>query len=178
VVQAGPGYSGEFPDGDPACTELFGTLSRTGEALWDELERCITASFDVPSLNAANTLAVIEGASQPLTPTEIGDRLYKSSATITTTLDALERRGWIRRIPNPGDRRSVLIEVTEDGRGVIDQMLPGVRKIELAVLADLTPAERTQLLELLGKVLTAAARTANQPPIPLNGRRNRPARLQ
>ena len=35
-----------------------------------------------------------------------------ASATMTATLDLLERRGWIRRIPNPGDRRSVLIEIT------------------------------------------------------------------
>ena len=176
-VKVDPDYADEFPDGDPACTELFATLVRTGEALWEELERCMTASLDVPTA-AANTLTAIEGAGRPLTPTEIGDRIYKSSATITTTLDALERRGWARRKPNPDDRRSVLVEITDDGRAVPDQITAGVRKLELAVLADVTAAERTKLLELLGKVLTATARTADQPPIPLTGRRNRPARLQ
>jgi DNA-binding MarR family transcriptional regulator len=98
------------------------SLVRTGEAVWDELERCTTASFDVPNQTAANTLTAIDGDGQPLTPTEIGDRIYKSSATITTTIDALERRGWVRRTTNPGDRRSVLVEITETGQAVGDQI--------------------------------------------------------
>lgn len=43
------------------------------------------------------------------------------------------------------------------------------------MLADVTAAERTKLLELPGKVLAGTACTADHPPIPLAGRRNRPA---
>ena len=49
---------------------------------------------------------------------------------MTATLDLLERRGWIRRVPNPDDRRSVLIEITPDGRAITDQLLPGIRALE------------------------------------------------
>ena len=49
---------------------------------------------------------------------------------MTATLDLLEHRGWIRRIPNPDDRRSTLIEITPDGRAAADQLLPGIRTLE------------------------------------------------
>ena len=85
-------------------------------------------------------------------------------------------RGWVRRLPNPADRRSVLIEITPVGRAAADQILPGIRKIEVAVLGGLSPTERATLLKLLGKVLDRAAAVARGEPIELNGRRARRAR--
>jgi DNA-binding MarR family transcriptional regulator len=96
---------------------------------------------------------------------------------MTATLDLLEYRGWIRRIPNPSDRRSVLIEITPDGRAAADQLLPGIRTVERSILSALTPSERAQLLEMLAKVLARAAEVAVGQPEPLNGPRIRPARL-
>jgi len=112
-----------------------------------------------------------------LTPKEISDRLLVASASTTATLDLLERRGWARRTPNPDDRRSTLVEVTDDGRTAADQLLAGIRILERDALALLTPEERQQLLDLLGKVLSRLAALAQAPPTPLEGRRHRPARL-
>ena len=96
---------------------------------------------------------------------------------MTATLDLLERRGWIRRTPNPGDRRSVLIEITPDGRAAADQLLPGIRAVERSILSALTQDERAHLLDLLAKVLARAAEVAAEQPEPLKGQRIRPARL-
>ena len=54
---------------------------------------------------------------------------------MTATLYLLERRGWIRRTPNPVDRRSVLVKITPDGRAAADQLLPGIRAIERSVMS-------------------------------------------
>jgi DNA-binding MarR family transcriptional regulator len=94
---------------------------------------------------------------------------------MTATLDLLEHRGWIRRIPNPDDRRSVLIEITPDGRATADQLLPGIRTVERSILSALTPGERARLLGLLAKVLARAAEIDSGHPEPLNGHRIRPA---
>ena len=80
---------------------------------------------------------------------------------MTATLDLLERRGWIRRVPNPADRRSVLIEITPEGRATTDRLLPGIRTVEQNILSALTHDERAHLLDLLAKILT---RTAKSPP--------------
>ena len=96
---------------------------------------------------------------------------------MTATLDLLERRGWIRRVRNPADRRSVLIEISPEGRATADQLLPGIRTIERSILSVLTHDERAHLLDLLAKILARTAEVAAGPPEPLHGRRNRPARL-
>jgi DNA-binding MarR family transcriptional regulator len=67
--------------------------------------------------------------------------------------------------------------MTPDGQAVADQLLPGIRKLELAMLGDLNAAERKTMLRLLGKVLNGIASTAEQPPTVLDGRRHRPSRL-
>jgi DNA-binding MarR family transcriptional regulator len=151
-------------------------LYRTGEALLGELDRRIAATFGI-SQPVATALAVIDGAGAPLTPSQVSDRVLIASATMTATLDLLERRGRIRRIPNPADRRSVLIEITPEGRTTTDQLLPGIRTIERSILSALTTGERSHLLDLLAKILTRTADVATRPPEPLHGQRNRPARL-
>jgi len=171
-VRVDEDFTDEFPDGDPLATEVYATLIRTGSALMAEIERTVAASLGI-NLQISNTLAVIEGAGEPLTPSEISDRTLISSATMTSTLDRLERQGLVRRLPNPEDRRSVLVEVTKAGRALCDRILPGINALQIAVMSDLEPAERSQLLELLGKVLSGAARVAEQDPIPLTGRRRR-----
>ena len=175
VVKVGEDFSTEFPDGDPLSAEVFATLVRTGQAVVGEIERAMEASFGA-SQPVLNSLAVIEGAGEPLTPGQIGERTLTSSATMTSTLDTLERRGWVRRIPNPDDRRSVLIEITPKGEAIADRLLPGIRALERSVIGTLTKAERKTMLDLLGKVLAELAKTAEADPIPLEGRRVRPER--
>lgn len=149
---------------------------RAGQAVLGELDRCITDSIDVrqPIFTA---LAVLDGAGEALTPSEIADRVLVASATMTATLDALERRGWVQRVANPADRRSVLVEITPEGRAVADQVLPGIRAVEKSMMSTLTVTERAQLVELLDKVLQRSGELAGEAPIPMTGPRVRPQRL-
>jgi len=176
LVHVDPDFAEEYPDGDASSTEAYASLVRTGTALLQELDRCMSASFDLPQ-PAATALAVIDGAGEPLTPTQISERVLVASATMTSTLDLLERRGWIIRTSNPQDRRSVLVEITTQGRATADRLLAGVRIVEAKTLSALTPADRKQLLRLLAKVLDSATAVAAAAPTPLDGRRNRPTRL-
>jgi DNA-binding MarR family transcriptional regulator len=100
-----------------------------------------------------------------------------ASATMTANLDLLERRGWIRRTSNPDDRRSVLVEITPDGRATADRMLAGIRQVERSALDVLAKDERVQLLDLLDRVMARIAGLSAEPPAPLDGERVRPARL-
>ena len=175
AVHVGPDFVNEYPDGDPAAAEALSTVIRAGQALYDEIDRAMQASIGVPE-SALNTLAVIDGAERPLTPSEISDRTFRSSATMTSILDVLERRGWVRRVPNPEDRRSVLVEITDDGHAVTDRFLPGIRKIERAVMGGLSTNELAVLMDILTKILENTARVCATEPIPLEGRRNRPQR--
>jgi DNA-binding MarR family transcriptional regulator len=175
VVRVDPDFTDEYPDGDVASTEAHATLVRTGVSLLRELDRRIEATFGVPQ-PVATALAVIEGADGPLTPSEVSARLVVPSATMTATLDTLERRGWVERRTNPDDRRSILVSVTEEGRAASDRLLAGIRVIERETMGGLTQRELATLLRLLDKILARAAEVAAEPPVALEGRRNRPSR--
>jgi DNA-binding MarR family transcriptional regulator len=56
-------------------------------------------------------------------------------STLTSLLDRLERRGWIRRTAHPTSRRLVQIELTDTGRPVAEQVHAAVRGLEERVLA-------------------------------------------
>jgi DNA-binding MarR family transcriptional regulator len=51
----------------------------------------------------------------PITPTELSARVGMPSTTLSSALARLDRRGYVRRAPNPKDGRSYLIELTEEG---------------------------------------------------------------
>ena len=168
-------FEDEYPGADRTCTEAYASLCRTGEALLGELDRRVRLTFGIPQA-AATALAVIDGAEVPLTPSQVSDRVLIASATMTATLDLLERHGWIRRVANPDDRRSTLIEITTDGQAAADQLLPGIRTLEKSILSALTPGERDHLLDLLAKILARTAQVAAEQPEPLTGQRIRPTR--
>jgi DNA-binding MarR family transcriptional regulator len=48
-----------------------------------------------------------------MTMTELGRRIPLSRAAVTTLTDRLERLGYVKRVPDPADRRRILLEVTE-----------------------------------------------------------------
>ena len=69
------------------------------------------------------------------------------------------------------------MEITDAGRAIADLLLAGIRILERDALDQLSPRERSQLPALLDKALTRRAELSEAPPIPLEGRRKRPTRL-
>lgn len=55
-------------------------------------------------------------------------------STLTSLLDRLEGRGWIRRTEHPTSRRLVQVELTETGRPVAERVYAAVRDVEQRLL--------------------------------------------
>ena len=64
-------------------------------------------------------------------------------STFTSLLDRLERDGLVRREPNPADRRSFLIHLTERGRELTARLNRLLEKLEDDIRARLRRAEAT-----------------------------------
>ena len=80
---------------------------------------------------------------------ELSDRLRIAPRSATEVVDALEAQGLVQRRPDPGDRRATLVEVTDDGSGVLD----AIRGSEAErVFGRLTPADRSHLARILRKL--------------------------
>jgi DNA-binding MarR family transcriptional regulator len=90
---------------------------------------------------------------QELSPTRLFKGLMLSSAGITSRLDRLERRGYVKRRRHPDDRRGVLVELTDAGREVLDQAVRANTGREQELVANLTKQEQRALAGLLKKLL-------------------------
>lgn len=124
---------------------LIGRLKRCAAQIDRELERVFAAHglggglFDV--------LATLRrsGAPYTLTPTELYSSLMVSSGTISTRLKKLEAEGWIERLPNPEDARSLLVRLSASGKERIEQAVCPHVANEQRLLDKLDPATRQRL---------------------------------
>lgn len=142
-------FQREFPDGDPSATEVTLNLTLAGTVTINRVEELL-AQYGLV-LKSFNVLAVVSGAGEPLTPTAIAGRTFVGKTTVTSVLDALERRSLIRRYPHPRNRRSVLVEVTPTGSRACDAILHRLHALEAQWLADMAEPDRQALLRLLGE---------------------------
>jgi DNA-binding MarR family transcriptional regulator len=87
-----------------------------------------------------------------------------STGAMTNRLDKLEDRGLIRRIPDPDDRRGVLLELTEEGRERLEGYIDAGASREKELLSELSLTEKRELNALLSKLLGSLQRREPDPP--------------
>ncbi|SKZ59540.1 MarR family transcriptional regulator [Mycobacteroides abscessus subsp. abscessus] len=75
-----------------------------------------------------------------------------SGASITKISEALSRRGLLARRKSERDGRVVLLELTEEGRALVDAELPNRLADDADVLSPLSANERAQLVDLLRRI--------------------------
>lgn len=173
LISVGDDFEAEYPGASAQATECYANFWRTADLLMDLHNRQTRDTYGL-SQSAREVLAVVEGAGEPLEPTVISERLLTTTGTMTSLLGTLERRSLIRRTPHPDDRRKVLVHLTPEAQGILDELLPSLHARERVVMADaFTDKEQRQLLELLAKLQQAALRAAGTPPI--NAERRRPS---
>jgi DNA-binding MarR family transcriptional regulator len=143
-------FEQEFPGLSESANRVAVELVRSSEALLSATDRVVTRHQ--LSRGGREALAVLEGAGEPLSPTTIAERLMVTTASVTSLLDTLERRGLLTRERDPRDRRKLLVALTDEGRALVDRFLPEVVALQSAAMSTLTEAQRTQLHRLLARV--------------------------
>jgi DNA-binding MarR family transcriptional regulator len=105
--------------GDPLVNDLgdqglffaiFLVNQRVGQLLSIAL---VEAGLTPTEYAVYSALAAIE---EPVTPTELADRLSIRPSTLTGYLTAMSKRGHLSRLANPADRRSFLMQLSGPGR--------------------------------------------------------------
>jgi DNA-binding MarR family transcriptional regulator len=150
-LRQGDSFEEEFPGASRSASECAVNLTRAATLLLGELQRRRRPYAEV-SPAAFQVLAIVEGEGAPLPPSVIGERMLMTSGTMTALLDTLTRRGLVRRLPHPGDRRMLLVDITDAGRDVVDLVLPVTHRITQEMFANLSETDRQRLIALLGQV--------------------------
>ncbi len=79
------------------------------------------------------------------------DSVLATSGNMTVVLKNMGRNGWIYREQDDADKRSFVIGLTDEGRALIEQVLPEHVKNVEKTMSVLTHDEHLQLIDLLKK---------------------------
>ncbi len=147
------GWLGARPDIDTTALQVTGRLARIGPLLARRQEEVFGRfGLNRGEVGALSALRV-SGPPHQLSPTRLGRGLMLSSAGVTSRIDRLERRGLVRRLPDPDDRRGVIIELTDQGIDVVDAAVQAVAVTDRELVERLDPDEVRTLEQLLRKLL-------------------------
>src|SRR5262245_36656654 len=118
-----------------------------------------TAPFGI-GVGEYKVLTVLRGSGAPyrMSPSKLADSCNLSTGAMTNRLDNLERSGLVQRLPDPEDRRSLQVELTEQGRDVWQQIAEVAAAREARIASALTEQEKTELNGFLRRLVLSFER--------------------
>jgi DNA-binding MarR family transcriptional regulator len=100
------------------------------------------------------------GDSGGLTQRALTAATVMDKVAVNRAVKVLEERGLVGRVPNPGDGRSHLLELTGEGRAIHAEVMPLARATERELLGGLKPDEEALLRRLLADMRSRADQLA------------------
>ena len=141
-------------DLDVEPLEVLSRVSRLAR----HLDRARAAAFTEHGLESweFDVLAALRRAGAPyeLSPGQLVTQTLVTSGTMTNRVDRLAGRGLVERLPDPRDRRGVIVRLTAEGLRTVDDAFAGLLERERDLLAGLAAEERAQLAALLRRLVS------------------------
>ena len=153
-AQPGETQPGETQPGETQRkrTDIAFLLAQLGAYAAERFgERAAALDFTRPQAGLLRLISREPGLSQQA----VARRLGTPPSRLVALVDGLEQRGLIERRRNPGDRRNYALHPTAAGEQAMAALGRVSLEHEQAISAPLTPAERAQLSQLLGKLAAA-----------------------
>jgi DNA-binding MarR family transcriptional regulator len=143
----------ERPDLELDPMQVLSRVSRLGH----HLDRARRASFTDHGVESweFDVLAALRRAGAPyeLSPGRLIKETLVTSGTMTNRVDRLVARGLVERLPDPHDRRGVLVRLTDEGRTKVDGALASLLDRERELLGGLDAPAQRRLAGLLRDLL-------------------------
>jgi DNA-binding MarR family transcriptional regulator len=143
----------ERPDLDVAPMQVLSRVTRLARHL--DLAR--RQAFAERGLEASefDVLSALRRSGPPyeLSPGQLLRETLVTSGTMTNRIDRLAGKGLVRRLPDPGDRRGVLVSLTPEGRARVDAALEQLLMQERRLLGALSAGDQSALADLLRTVV-------------------------
>ncbi|MER8090926.1 MULTISPECIES: MarR family transcriptional regulator [unclassified Streptomyces] len=139
------------PELDTGPMELIGRINRCAALL----QQAEDAPLRAAGLTRAefDLLGAVRRTDRELTPGELARETFSSGAAVTKRLRVLQERGLVDRRSDDRDRRVAHVRLTEEGRELVDRLLPRQLAYERAVLSGLDEQSRTRLSAQLSELL-------------------------
>lgn len=125
-------------------------LNQVGRELTTAVERQLAPL----GLTAQQAAVLLHAAREPVTARQLAELVGTDTAGMTRLLDRVAGKDLVRRVRHPEDRRSILIELTDDGRALLPRLPPIFGKITGQLFTGFTQAEVTQMTAMLERMHT------------------------
>jgi MarR family transcriptional regulator for hemolysin len=142
----------------PATPPIGLQLARTSRVVAQAFERAMAEAGG--SASTWQVLLLVRTQSWG-TQSELAEELGLTSATVTHHLNALERKGLVRRWREDSNRRVQRVELTEDGVELFDRLRDVASRHDKQLRSQLSDDEVSQLGDLLERL--AAGVQAGEP---------------
>ncbi|MCX4581901.1 MarR family winged helix-turn-helix transcriptional regulator [Streptomyces sp. NBC_01481] len=139
------------PDASQIYRQYLSAVMLHGHA---SARACDLGATDLYALN----ILQLEGA---MTPGELGARTGLTTGPTTRLIDRLERAGYVRRAPDPDDRRKVIVEPVGRPAALDDVMAPARQKIG-EILGGYSPEQLDALFDYFARAAQAYREAAEQ----------------
>jgi DNA-binding MarR family transcriptional regulator len=137
---------------DPQQLGAYFVLMEAVSLLQHQVEQQLHAEGDI-SYVQFQLLARLANAHGHLTMTQLADGVVYSRSGLTYQAGLLEKAGLITRAPSSDDERATLVTITENGRALVDRVLPGHIQVTRRLLFDpLTDDDLHHLGEIMTRV--------------------------
>lgn len=149
IVEA---WNTQRPDLDFSPLEVLSRMDRLSKHL-DRARREVFRRSDIEAWEW-DVLSALRRSGAPfqLSPKQLLQQTLVSSGTMTNRIDRLVGRRFVRRQADPGDGRSVLVTLTDDGRIRVDAAITRLVDVEADLLGALSRADRERMATLLRKL--------------------------
>jgi MarR family 2-MHQ and catechol resistance regulon transcriptional repressor len=136
--------------GDPLAHRALQALLRAETSV----RRALAGDLEAAGVSAAgfSALVVLTTARGTLELRTLRRRLGWSKANATEVTATLEARGLVRRRRLPHDRRAAVVELTEDGRELVERLFPGHAARVSSAFATLNEDEKRSLADICRKL--------------------------
>lgn len=142
-------WAREIPNLDPLTEGIVERIEHLAKAFDRSLEETLAASgLDRRSFKVLAKLRAV-GPPYRRSAGQLAERMRLSSGAMTNRLDQMEAAGWVRRLPDPHDRRGTLVEPTEEGHAVWERTAGTQAIREAKISSALDATDRAELNRLL-----------------------------
>lgn len=125
-------------------------IARASVVAYESFDVHIGRPYDLRKVDFSMLMLVSE--QEGLAPKALAKRLSLTAPKLSMVLDRMQARGLIDRTPDPNDRRSVQVSLTDQGRTLARQLVPVARRMEQGLKKRLTAADHARLIQLLHKL--------------------------
>ncbi|MCV7199120.1 MarR family winged helix-turn-helix transcriptional regulator [Mycobacterium angelicum] len=121
--------------------------------------RAAFAAAGLDGIRPAQAVALVPLVAGGLHASDLADRLRVSRQAVAQAVAALERHGYVSRVPNPADARSRIIELAPRGRQALRVMRSNALELEKHWRQTLGQQRFDELRKSLQMLLSAEAET-------------------